>query len=487
MCAAMFISAVDMTIVNVALPAISEDLNASVGELQWVLDAFLVALAGLLLVGSGLADRFGRKRVFLVGMAGFGIASVLCSVAPSPLALIAARALMGAAAACVLPPALSLIAVMFPPEERAQALGVWAAVAGVGLVTGPVLGGLLVDAVGWEAVFLVNVPVACFVVPVGLRVLPESTRPGTPPIDLPGAALSIVALAGVVFALIEAPESGWASPLVLATGLVGIGAGLLFVRWELRRRFPLFDVRVLARPAVAGGAVAILSTYVAFLGTMFLLPQYLQYVHDRSVVVTGLLLTPIGIGAGAAARYNARVAAALGPRVTIAAGSLALAASMALFLLLSETTSVLVVMVGAGLIGALISITIPAATTVIMNDVGEDRAGDGGAVNQLARQVGGALGVAIVGTVFAAVYTNRVDERLTDLTGARRERAADSIEEARDVIDTVPAGLRDRVTDQIDQAFDVAARAGFATCVAILLVAAAVSALTLPSRPYAPS
>jgi Na+/melibiose symporter-like transporter len=255
----------------------------------------------------------------------------------------------------------------------------------------------------------------------------------------------------------------------------------------LRRRFPLFDVRVLARPAVAGAAVAILSTYVAFLGTMFLLPQYLQYVHDRSVVVTGLLLTPIGIGAGAAARYNARVAAALGPRVTIAAGSLALAASMALFLLLSETTSVLVVMVGAGLIGALISITIPAATTVIMNDVGEDRAGDGGAVNQLARQVGGALGVAIVGTVFAAVYTNRVDERLTDLTGARRERAADSIEEARDVIDTVPAGLRDRVTDQIDQAFDVAARAGFATCVAILLVAAAVSALTLPSRPYAPS
>jgi EmrB/QacA subfamily drug resistance transporter len=483
----MFISAVDMTIVNVALPAISEDLNASVGELQWVLDAFLVALAGLLLVGSGLADRFGRKRVFLAGMAGFGIASVLCSVAPYPLALIAARALMGAAAACVLPPALSLIAVMFPPEERAQALGVWAAVAGVGLVTGPVLGGLLVEAVGWEAVFLVNVPVACFVVPAGLRVLPESTRPGTPPIDVPGAALSIVALTGVVFALIEAPESGWTSPLVLATGLVGIGAGLLFVRWELRRRFPLFDVRVLARPAVAGGAVAILSTYVAFLGTMFLLPQYLQYVHDRSVIVTGLLLTPIGIGAGVAARYNARVAAALGPRVTIAAGSLALAASMALFLLLSETTSVLVVMVGAGLIGALISITIPAATTTIMNDVGEDRAGDGGAVNQLARQVGGALGVAIVGTVFATVYTSRIDERLTDLSPARLDRASDSIEEARDVIETVQAGMRPRLTDQVDQAFDVAARAGFATCVAILLVAAVVSALTLPSRPYASS
>ena len=148
--------------------------------------------------------------------------------------------------------------------------------------------------------------------PVGLKVLPESTRPGTPPIDLPGAALSIVSLTGIVFALIEAPDAGWTSPLVLATGAVGLVAGVAFVRTELRRRYPLFDVRVLARPAVAAGAVAILSVYVAFLGTMFLLPQYLQYVHDRSVVTAGLLLTPLGIGAGVGARYNARVAAALG-------------------------------------------------------------------------------------------------------------------------------------------------------------------------------
>jgi EmrB/QacA subfamily drug resistance transporter len=482
LCAAMFISAVDMTIVNVALPAISQDLDASVGELQWVLDAFLVALAGLLLVGSGLADRFGRKRVFLAGMAGFGVASVLCSLAPYPLALIGARALMGAAAACVLPPALSLIAVMFPPEERAQALGVWAAVAGVGLVVGPVLGGVLVKAVGWEAVFLVNVPAACLVVPAGLKVLPESTRPGTPPIDVPGAVLSIVALTGIVFALIEAPESGWTSPLVLGTGALGLVAGIAFVRTELRRRFPLFDTRVLARPAVAGGAVAILSTYVAFLGTMFLLPQYLQYVHDRSVVTAGLLLAPIGIGAGVAARYNARVAAALGPRITVAAGLVALAGSTGLFLLLGETTSVVVVMVGAGLIGALLSIAIPAATTVIVNDLGEEKAGDGGAVNQLARQVGGALGVAIIGTVFATVYSNRVDERLRDLSHASRDRAADSIEEARDVIAAAPEGVRGRLTDQVDQAFDVAARAGFGTCVALLLLAAAFAAATLPPR-----
>ncbi len=479
----MFISAVDMTIVNVALPDISEDLNAGVGELQWVLDGFLVALAGLLLVGSGLADRFGRKRVFLAGMAGFGVASVLCALAPSPLALIGARALMGASAACVLPPALSLIAVMFPPEERPQALGVWAAVAGVGLVLGPLLGGVLVSEVGWETVFLVNVPVVLVVVPAGLRVLPESTRPGTPPLDLVGAGLSILSLGGIVFTLIEGPDAGWTSVEVLAAGVVGVVAGALFLHWELRRHDPLFDVRVLARPAVVAGAVAILSVYIAFMGTMFLLPQYLQYVQDRSVVAAGLVLAPLGVGTAIGARYNARVLAALGERLTIAGGLVALAGSTALLLTLGEATTVAIPLVTAGLIGLFIAVAVPPATAVIMNDLGEDQAGDGGAVNQLARQVGGALGVAIIGTVFAGIYTNQIDEELGRLPDRQRERAAESIEEARDVVGGVGGPLHDQLTMRVDDAFDVAARAGFGVCVAVLLLAAVLAAGALaPGR-----
>jgi DHA2 family multidrug resistance protein-like MFS transporter len=482
-CGAMLISAIDMTIVNVALPDISEDLNAGVGELQWVLDGFLVALAGLLLVGSGLADRFGRKRVFLAGMTAFAGASILCALAPSPLALIGSRALMGAAAACVLPPALSLIAVMFPPEERPQALGVWAGVAGAGLVLGPVLGGILVREVGWEAVFLVNVPVALTVVPAGLRVLPESTRPGTPPIDVLGAALSIACLGGIVFALIEGPDAGWSSPEVIIAGAVGLVAGVAFGRAELRRRNPLFDVRVLARPAVAGGAVAILSVYIAFLGTMFLLPQYLQYVQDRSVVAAGLLLVPLGVGAAIGARYNARVFAALGPRLTVAGGLAGLAASTVLLALLGTSTTVALVLVATGLIGALIALAVPPATAVIMNDLGDEKAGDGGAVNQLARQVGGALGVAIIGTVFAGIYTNRIDETLGALSEPRRERATESIEEARDVVDGVGGALHDRLIARVDDAFDAAARVGFGVCAGVLLLAAALAALTLaPER-----
>jgi EmrB/QacA subfamily drug resistance transporter len=478
----MFISAIDMTIVNVALPDISEDLNAGIGELQWVLDAFLVALAGLLLVGSGLADRFGRRRVFLAGMASFGVASCLCAIAPYPVALIGARALMGAAAACVLPPALSLIAVMFPPEERPQALGVWAGVAGVGLVLGPLLGGVLVKEVGWQAVFLVNVPVAILVVPAGRAVLPESTRPGTPPIDLVGVVLSILALGGVVFALIEGPDAGWTSPGVIASAVIGVCAGVGFVRAELRRRQPLFDVRALARPVVAAGAASILSVYIAFLGSMFLLPQYLQYVQERSVLDAGLLLTPLGVGAAVGARYNARVFAAFGARLTLSVGLVLLAASTSLFMLLGADSGVALVLIGTGLIGGLIAVVVAPATAVIMNDLGEEKAGDGGAINQLARQVGGALGVAIIGTVFAAVYTDQIDAKLTGLTAARRDRASESIEEAQDVAREVGRPVRELVLTRSDDAFDLAARTGFGVCAGVMLLAAVAAALALPSR-----
>src|SRR5919201_1120311 len=238
-------------IVCVALPDMSNDLDAGIGELQWVLDAFLVSLAGLLLVGTGLADRFGRRRVFLSGFVGFAAASVLIAASQTVGEVIGARALMGMAAACVLPPALSLLAVLFPPELRPKALGIWTAVAGVGLALGPVVGGVLVDVAGWRWVFLVNVPFVVLAAPLGLGWLPEARRPGAPPLDLPGAALSTVALTGIVFALIEGVDAGWTNPTVIWAAALGITASVAFFAVELRRAHPLFDVRVLVRPRVA--------------------------------------------------------------------------------------------------------------------------------------------------------------------------------------------------------------------------------------------
>jgi EmrB/QacA subfamily drug resistance transporter len=470
----MFISAMDMTIVNVALPDMSNDLDAGIGELQWVLDAFLVSLAGLLLVGSGLADRFGRRRVFLAGFVGFAAASVLTAAAQTVGEVIAARVLMGVAASCVLPPALSLLAVLFPPELRPKAVGIWSAVAGFGLALGPVAGGVLVEVAGWRWVFLVNVPFVLLAAPLGLRWLPESRRPGVPPLDLPGVAASIVALTGIVFALIEGVDAGWTSPAVLCAAGAGIAGGVAFVAIELHRGQPLFDVRVLSRPRVAAGALAILAAYIAALGMLFLLPQHVQYVQDGSALAAGLELAPFGLGLGALATPSGRLVARYGPRVVLIAGLLTAAAGYVPLLLLSGDSSPALVVLGTGMVGSGMGLTFPPATAVIMNDLGLEKAGDGAAVNQLARQVGGALGVAVVGSVFAAIYAAHV-------SGDSRGPAVakESIEDATDVASRLRGTARSDLLNDAVTSFDLAARWGLAVCMAVLLLAAASAALGL--------
>ena len=464
----------DMTIVNVALPDMSNDLDAGIGELQWVLDAFLVSLAGLLLVGSGLADRFGRRRVFLSGLVGFAAASVLSAAAQTVGEVIAARVLMGVAAACVLPPALSLLAVLFPPELRPKAVGIWSAVGGIGLALGPIVGGVLVDAAGWRWVFLVNVPFVLLAAALGFRSLPESRRPGAPPLDLPGAALSTVALTGIVFALIEGVDAGWTSAPVLSAAAVGAAAGVAFFALELRRTDPLFDVRVLVRPHVAAGASAILAAYITSLGMLFLLPQYVQYVQDGSALASGLEVAPFGLGLGVLAAVAGRLVTRFGLRVILLAGLLTATAGFVPLLLLSGDSSPALLVLGTGIVGGGLGLAVPPATAVVMNDLGVEKAGDGAAVNQLARQVGGALGVAIVGSVFAAVYAAQVSN-----DPGVPAAAEESIENATDVASRLPGAARADLLQDAVTSFDVAARWGLAVCMAALLLAAAGAALGL--------
>ncbi len=473
-CAAMVISAVDMTIVNVALPDISRELDATLGELQWVLDGFLVALAGMLAVASGVADRFGRRRVFLAGMAGFGVASLLCALASSVGALIAGRVLMGATVAFVLPPALSLLTVMFEPAERPRALAIWTMAAGVAMALGPVLGGALVAVVGWPGVFLVNVPVVAVAIPAGLRLLPESRRPDNPPLDLPGAALSVVALTGLVFFLVEGAHEGWTAAPILAALAVGLVGGAAFLARELRARHPLLDVRILVRPRVAAGVVALLALYASFLGVMFLVPQYLQYVQERSALVAGVAMFPVGLGValGPVAR---RVPALgrLGPRASIA-GGLAIAAVGCLCLMpFADDTPVAFVCAGMLVYGAAFGFAIIPATATIMNDLPAAQAGDGSAANQLARQVGGALGVAAIGTISAALYAADIRDRLAGFDATVREAARSSIGHAEDAAAALGPDAAARLIAAGDAAFDSGARAGLLLAAAGLLLAAA--------------
>jgi MFS transporter, DHA2 family, multidrug resistance protein len=486
-CVAMFISAMDMTIVNVALPDMSRDLAAGIDGLQWVLDAFLVALAGLLLAGSGVADRFGRRKVFLGGFVGFALASVLAAASQTVEELIAARVLMGVAAACVLPPALALLAVLFPPDVRPKALGIWSAVAGLGLALGPVVGGILVDVAGWRWVFVVNVPFVLLAAPLGLRWLPESRRPGAPPLDLVGVALSTLALGGTVFALIEGVDAGWASPAVLISIAVGLGCGAAFLLVELRRASPLFDVRVLRRPAVGGGGFAILATYVASLGMLFLIPQYVQYVQQRSALASGLMLAPFGLGLGVLAPVSGRLVPRLGIRRVLLIGLTIAVGGFGLLLLLGADSSPLLVVIGTGVVGCGLGLTFPPATVAIMDDLGVAKAGDGAAVNQLARQVGGALGVAVVGSVFAAVYAARIGDPVRDLAPASRALAADSIEGATQVAAGLGGRARADLLGRAVDGFDVGARVGVAVCVVVVLAAllAASRSLAGPVGPAA--
>jgi predicted MFS family arabinose efflux permease len=314
-------------------------------------------------------------------------------------------------------------------------------------------------------VFLVNVPFVLLAAPLGRRWLPESTRPGAPAIDWTGVVLSTVALGGIVFALIEGVDAGWTSPPVLGAIVVGVACLVGFIRVELRKPTPLFDVRVLRLPPVYAGAFAILATYIATLGMLFILPQYIQYVQDRSPLASGLIVAPFGLGLGTLAPVAGRWVPRFGaPRVLIAGLAVAAVGFVPLLFLGAHTTPVFVAL-ATGLIGCGLGLVFPPATGVIMNACGPGKAGDGAAVNQLSRQVGGALGVAIVGSVFAAVYAAQVDH----------DRAAESIEHARDLAAGLKPAARADLLDLAIDSFDTAARAGVAVCLAFVLVSVVVA------------
>jgi EmrB/QacA subfamily drug resistance transporter len=474
----MFISTMDMTIVNVALPDMSNDLDAGIGELQRVLDAFLVSLAGLLLVGNGLADRFGRRRVFLLGLLGFAVTSVLASAAATVGNLIAARVLMGVAASCVMPPALSLLAVIFPPEMRSRAAGVWSAVAGLGLALGPVLGGVLVDAAGWRWVFLVNVPFVLLAAPFGLRWLPESRRPGVPPLDIPSVALSTLALGGIVFTLIEGVDAGWTSPAVIMAAITGVAAGVAFVATELRRRHPLFDVRVLARRRVAAGALVILAAYIATLGMLFVLPQYVQYVQDGSAFASGLEVAPFGLGLGLLASVSGRLVARFGSAGVLLAGLLTAAAGFVPLLFLTADSSAALVLLGTALVGCGIGAMAPPG------DGGDhERRGDREGRRRGRREPGRAAGRR------RARCGDRGDRvrrglRRRDQRRQPRARGRDGVDRGRNGRGEPPARRRTcRPSERRRRELRRGGRGGLAVCMAVLLLGAVSAAVGCHGHP----
>jgi EmrB/QacA subfamily drug resistance transporter len=421
LCASLLAIVIDNTIVNVALPTLARDLEADVAELQWVVDAYTLVFAGLLLLAGALGDRYGRRRTLLAGLGVFGAASAGAAYAGGADGLIAARAIMGAGAAFIMPATLSLLIGVFTDgRERALAIGLWAATAGLGVALGPVAGGFLLDHFWWGSIFIVNVPLTALALVAGLRLLPESRDPVARPIDWTGAGLSGLGLVAFVWAVIEAPSKGWTSAPVLAAGAIAAVALVAFVVWQRRVEEPLLDVRLFENPRFTAASITVTVLFFALFGFLFLSTQYLQFVLGYSPLAAGVRVLPYAGAMIVFAPLSSLLVARLGSKRVVTAGMLLFAAGLAIAATVTTTggygrlgIALLFMGAGMGLAGA-------PATESIMGSLPPERANIGSAVNDTTRELGGALGVAIVGSIMSSLYA-------TGLPDAAPAAARDSL------------------------------------------------------------
>jgi MFS transporter, DHA2 family, methylenomycin A resistance protein len=401
-CLGFFVIQLDVTIVNVALPTIQHEIGGTVGGLQWVVDSYTLALAAVMLTAGSMADRRGARRVFLIGLAGFAAGSAACAAAPSLPVLIAARAVQGLGASALLPCSLALIVHRFPdPGDRARALGVWGALGSAGVALGPVLGGGLIAVAGWRSIFLVNIPVCVVTAGLLLRYVPESpTDPGRQS-DLPGLLLGVAALAGVTAAFIEADQRGWLSPVPGLLAAAGVVAAVCFVAAERRQASPMLPLGLFrARAFSAGTAVGVLFNLCLY-GALICVSLFLQGTRHESALATGLIILPMSVAVAIGSVASGRLTARLGPRWPMIAG-LALAAAGAAILSTVGVATPLVVLVAGSVVLGLTSLAMPAMTAAVVGTAGRENAGVASGVLNAARQAGGALGVAVLGSLLTA-------------------------------------------------------------------------------------
>ena len=478
----LLIIGLDNTILNVALPSLQEEFDASSSTLQWIVDSYLLSFAGLLHTMGTLGDRFGRKLALQLGLVLFGGASLLALWVESSDQLIAIRAMMGVGGALIMPATLSILSNVFPREERGKAIGIWAGMASVGIGLGPLTGGVLLEYFDWSSVFLVNVPVAAAAFLAGSWLVPESRDPKPGAFDLPGATLSISALVTLVYAIVEAPERGWTDPRVLACFGAAAAFALAFIRWELRTPDPMLNLSFFRNPRFSIASMGISLAFFSLFGSIFALTQFLQDAKGYSALEAGAAMVPLAFGLVAGSISSIKLVARVGTTKVVTFGLLNMAALLAVSLMWSEDMAYWPL--GVWFLGAALSMgwIMGPATESVMGAVPEEKSGVASAMNDVTRQVGGALGTAIIGSLISTIYGNKIADSVASLPDAAREAAEDSIGKANTVAQSLPAADGARVGDAAADAFTQALGIGFTVAAACALLAAIVVKLRLPPR-----
>jgi EmrB/QacA subfamily drug resistance transporter len=479
----LFAIVMDNTILNVALPTLARDLHASGSELQWMVDSYVLVFAGLLLSAGALGDRFGRRGALSTGLVVFGAGSVFAMTVGSASMLIAARAVMGIGGALIMPTTLSILTNVFTdPGERAKAIAMWASVGGLAVALGPVTGGFLLEHFAWTAVFAVNIPIVVIALVAGRIVVPTSRDPETPPLDIPGAVLSIVGLGSLVWAIISAGEHGWTGRGPLTGFVVAALSSAAFMTWERRTPHPMLDVTFFQNRRFTAASVGVMLGYFAMFGSLFLMSQLLQFVLGYSALDAGIRLLPLALSMAVFSTVSTTFVDRFGTKLVVTAGMAVLALGLLWLALQADGSTYADYFPGLLLMGIGVGLVWAPTTESIMGSLPAAKAGVGSAVNDTVREVGGALGVAVLGSVMASQYSGAIASTTGSLPAGAAHAAGDSLGGAVLVAQQLGGSTGAAVLDAARTAY--VSGFGLALTVAAVVAAAGavVAAIWLPAR-----
>ncbi len=453
LCTSLLIVIIGNTSLNVALPTLARELEASTSSLQWMVDAYSLVFAGLLFTAGTIGDRFGRKGALQAGLFLFLVAAAFATVADTSGQLIFARAIMGVAAAFVMPSTLSILTNVFPAHERPRAIAIWAGISGGGAAIGPIASGWLIEHYWWGSVFLINLPIIAIALVAGAVLVPRSKDPEDQPLDFLGAGLSIVGLGSLVYGIIEGPHHGWTSPETLATFGISILALAAFAAWEMRARYPMLDLRLFRDRRFSVASAGMSLTFFAMFGTFFLVAQYFQLVLGYSALESGLLQLPMAAVMMSVAPQVPKLVARFGAARVVPFGLGFTATGLAIFSQVGVGSSIVMVYCSILPLAFGMSLTMTPLTTLIMSSVPLGKAGVGSAMNDTTRELGGALGVAVLGSLVTSRYTSSLGPALAGLPEQARSIADSGLTGALGVGREIGGAQGAALTSAAQQAF----------------------------------